>query len=84
MTTCSTAQANEGMMRHIGKYSQTYGHFKHWFTASLMDIILVPNIWLIGKGMSENAEKIFYKLEAREAARNAVKDENNNDDQFKK
>jgi len=47
-----------------------------------MGLLIIPNIWLIGKGMGENAEKVFYKLEAREAARNAAKDENNNDDQF--
>jgi len=59
LSTCSTIQATEGMMRDIGKENQTYGHFKHWLTGASMESIPMN---LFGKYFAEDMTKQFNEL----------------------
>lgn len=63
MTTCTTTQANEAMMRDIGKTNQTYGHLKHWLAGAAMESMPIS---IMAKGAMKNSEELFYKLEKRD------------------
>eukprot|EP00351_Strombidinopsis_sp_SopsisLIS2011_P002405 CAMPEP_0116886006 /NCGR_PEP_ID=MMETSP0463-20121206/19651_1 /TAXON_ID=181622 /ORGANISM="Strombidinopsis sp, Strain SopsisLIS2011" /LENGTH=72 /DNA_ID=CAMNT_0004545585 /DNA_START=699 /DNA_END=917 /DNA_ORIENTATION=- len=52
LETCSTTQANEGMMRDLGKEAKTHGHFKHWVTATKLDNFY----WMIAAGLPARIE----------------------------